>query len=119
MIVQNIKETLNYRTGKDVLIKLSKIGEGSTIDDQSIIVKSVIGNKCDIEKRNLIQSSTIGDMTYTGENTSILWADIGKYCCISRMVDIGGNEHAYEAAAMMPSYRFKNKFGGGTSKTSR
>ena len=116
MLIKKIGESSPYRAGQNVKIKASKIGEGSTIDDDSIVLKSVIGQDCDIERRNLIQSSTIGDMTYTGNDTSIMWASIGKYCCISRMVDIGGNEHNYLAAAMMPSYRIKGKLGGALSK---
>ena len=42
-----------YKTGKDVLIKQSRIGRDSFIDDDSIILQSEIGAKCDIEKRNL------------------------------------------------------------------
>jgi acetyltransferase-like isoleucine patch superfamily enzyme len=51
-------------------------------------------------------------MSYTGADTSIMWAEIGKYCAISRMVDIGGNQHNYHAASIMPLYRLQNKLGG-------
>ncbi|MBO4241970.1 MAG: hypothetical protein J5883_01675 [Clostridiales bacterium] len=105
-----------YKVGENTKVKASQIGSGSTIDRDSLVLKSSIGENCDIEKRNLIQSSVIGDMTYTGEDTSIMWAEVGKYCCISRMVDIGGNEHDYEAVTMMPSYRIDNKLGGKLSK---
>ncbi len=106
----------NYRAAESSVIKRSDIGDGSTIDKDTLVIMSKIGRHVDIEKRNLIQSASIGDMTYTGEDTSIMWADIGKYCCISRMVDIGGNEHNYKAASMMPEYRLKNKLGGVMSK---
>lgn len=117
MIVgKNGKPDELYRVGENTKIKASSIGKGSTVDRDCLILKSEIGENCDIEKRNLIQTSTIGDMTYTGEDTSIMWASVGKYCCISRMVDIGGNEHDYLSAAMMPSYRIKNKLGGALSR---
>lgn len=106
------QEKKEYRTGKDVLIKRSTIGRRSLIDDDSMILSSTIGENCDIEKRNLIQTAVIGDMTYTGSDCSIMWANVGKYCCISRVVDIGGNEHNYRAASMMPDYRFRNKMTG-------
>jgi virginiamycin A acetyltransferase len=51
-------------------------------------------------------------MTYTGADVGIMWAEVGKYCCIARRVEIGGNEHNYRAASMMPSYRLLNKLGG-------
>ncbi len=106
----------NYRTGRDVLVKQSKVGAGSVIDNDSIVLKSTIGENVDIEKRNLIRAAVIGDMTYTGSDCSIMWAEVGKYCCISRMVDIGGNEHNYKAASMMPDYRFGNKMMGSLRK---
>ena len=96
----------------DALVKQSKVGETSTIDKDSVVLSSVIGEYCDIEKRNLLRNAVIGDMTYTGAETSIMWAEIGKYCCISRQVDIGGNEHNYNAASMMPTYRLRNRLGG-------
>lgn len=117
MILGDKKENgLGYRTGENTVIKRSEIGKGTTIDRDCLVLQSRIGQSCDIEKRNLIQSSSIGDMSYTGEDTSIMWASIGKYCCISRMVDIGGNEHNYLAASMMPAYRMKNKLGGHLSR---
>ncbi len=105
-----------YKVAEGSFVKASKIGAGSTIDADCRVIKSTIGENCDIEKRNLIQTSVIGDMTYTGEDTSIMWAEIGKYCCISRQVDIGGNEHDYGAAMMMPLYRVNNKLGGKVSR---
>lgn len=102
----------SYKTGKDVLIKQSKIGYQTCIDNDSIILNSRIGEYCDIEKRNLIRASVIGDMTYTGSDTNIMWAEVGKFCCISRMADIGGNEHNYHAVSMMPDYRFNNRMKG-------
>ena len=102
----------DYRTGTNVLVKQSRIGAKTRIDNDSIILNSVIGANCDIEKRNLIRAAMIGDMTYTGADTSIMWAEVGKYCCISRLVDIGGNEHNYHAVSMMPDYRVMNRLCG-------
>jgi len=89
------------------LVKMSKLGDWTSIGRDSRVMSSVIGSHCDIEERNLVQKSTIGDMTYTGADTSIMWAEVGKWCCISRLVDIGGNEHNYRATSMMPDYRVK------------
>lgn len=102
----------NYRVADSVMLKQSSVGEGSTIDKDSIVMNTVIGKHCDIERRNLIRKAVIGNMTYTGADTSIMWAEVGKYCCISRLVDIGGNEHNYKAASMMPDYRLTNKLKG-------
>ncbi|MBR4343984.1 MAG: hypothetical protein IKP88_15020 [Lachnospiraceae bacterium] len=102
----------NYRADENCVIKKSTFGEGVVIQRDSVILNSEIGSNVDIEKRNLIRNAKIGDMTYTGTDTCIMWAEVGKYCCISRTVDIGGNEHNYLAASMMPTYRTKNKLGG-------
>lgn len=97
---------------EDAVVKNTTIGRRSTIDHDSVVLNSSIGDCVDIEKRNLIRSAVIGDMTYTGADVGIMWAEVGKYCCIARRVEIGGNEHNYRAASMMPSYRLLNKLGG-------
>ncbi len=96
----------------DAVVKNTTLGKRSTIDHGCVVLNSTIGSYVDIEKRNLIRSAVIGDMTYTGADVGIMWAEIGKYCCIARKVEIGGNEHNYRAASMMPSYRLLNKLGG-------
>lgn len=101
-----------YKQIGESVIKQSRIGNGSVIDHDCVILKSEIGENVDIEKRNLIRDSVVGDMSYTGSDTGIMWAEVGKYCCISRMVDIGGNEHDYRAVSMMPLYRMENKLLG-------
>ena len=104
------------RISERAVVKQSSIGDGSTVDHDSVILKSVLGTNVDIEKRNLIRDAVIGDMTYTGADTSIMWAEVGKYCCISRLVDIGGNEHDYHAVSMMPAYRLESRLGGKLKK---
>ena len=96
----------------DAVVKNTTLGKRSTIDHDCVVLNSTIGSYVDIEKRNLIRSAVIGDMTYTGADVGIMWAEIGKYCCIARKVEIGCNEHNYRAASMMPSYRLLNKLGG-------
>ncbi len=100
------------RIDPTALVKRSQVGKGSVIEKDSVVLSSTIGANCDIEKRNLLNNATIGDMSYTGADVSITWAQVGKYCCIARMVDIGGNEHNYRAASMMPTYRLMNRLAG-------
>lgn len=104
-----------FKVGENCTVKRSTVGDHTMIENDCVILNSEIGAYCDIEKRNLIRKASIGDMTYTGSDTSIMWATVGKYCAISRMVDIGGNQHNYEAVSMMPAYRMKNKLGGALS----
>jgi len=96
----------------DAVVKNTTLGKRSTIDHDCVVLNSNIGDYVDIEKRNLIRSAAIGDMTYTGADVGIMWAEVGKFCCIARRVEIGGNEHNYRAASMMPTYRLLNKLGG-------
>lgn len=107
---------LNKAIAEDALVKQTSIGEGSTVDHDCVVLNSVIGRDVDIEKRNLIRKAEIGDMTYTGADVGIMWAKVGKYCCIARRVEIGGNEHNYRAASMMPTYRLRMKLGGKLAK---
>lgn len=97
---------------EDTVVKQSTIGENTTIDHDCVILNARIGDNVDIEKRNLIRKAVIGDMTYTGADVGIMWAEIGKFCCIARHVEIGGNEHNYRAASMMPTYRLRQKLAG-------
>lgn len=108
-------EEKKYQADESCVIKKSTFGEGTVIQKDCVIINSKLGSNVDIEKRNLIRSAEIGDMSYTGTDTCIMWATVGKFCCISRTVDIGGNEHNYNAASMMPTYRAKNKLGGALS----
>lgn len=100
------------RIDPTAMVKRSTVGNGSVIEKDSVVLNSTIGTNCDIEKRNLLNNATVGDMSYTGCDVSITWAQVGKYCCIARMVDIGGNEHNYAASSMMPTYRVMNRLAG-------
>ena len=93
-------------------IKRSMIEDGAHIGKDSVVLNSTIGGHTLIEKRNLVRDSKVGFMSYTGSETSIMWSVVGKYCSISRMVDIGGNEHDYHAVTTQPEYRFRNELGG-------
>ena len=106
------KKDAEPRIDPTAMVKRSKVGSGSVIEKDSVVLSSTIGSNVDIEKRNLLNNATIGDMSYTGADVSITWAEVGKYCCIARMVDIGGNEHNYRAASMMPTYRVNNRLAG-------
>ncbi len=106
------KDKSKPQIAEDAYVKRTKVGDYSVIEKDCVVLNSELGMYVDIEKRNLIRKAVIGDMSYTGADTSIMWAEIGKYCAISRMVDIGGNQHNYRAASIMPVYRMNNKLGG-------
>ena len=106
------KRNAEPRVDPSAMVKRSTVGMGSVVERDSVVLSSSVGSNCDIEKRNLLNNATLGDMSYTGADVSITWAEVGKWCCIARMVDIGGNEHNYRAASMMPTYRVNNRLAG-------
>lgn len=84
--------------------------------------KCIVGDECDIDglhmaekselgRRNLIRNTSIGKGSYTGTNTIIKKTDIGKYCCISWNVSIGGGNHDYTHTSMYTDYWFNRTFG--------
>lgn len=101
-----------YKLYKNVIVKDSVLGEKISIGNDSVVKNSNIAAYCEIEKRNIVRDSVIGRVTYTGAGTSILWASIGSFCSISRMVDIGGNQHDYNAFTTMPIYKFEQLITG-------
>lgn len=91
----------------------SKIGFQSSIGENSIIKECSIENNVVINRRNYINNTTIGAFTYTGLNTIINFSMIGKFCSIARNVDIGGFDHDYTHASMMPKFRLIQGMQGG------
>lgn len=104
---------MNVISENNTIIRHTTLGDGIKVADDCLIMDSILGDHCDIDCRNRIISADIGRMTYTGADTSAMWCRIGSFCCISRLVDIGGNEHNYLAASMMPAYRIKSALGKG------
>lgn len=106
------KKGTEARVDSSAMVKRSTLGASTCVEARSVVLNSAIGDNCDIASDNLIRRATIGSMTYTGPGTSITWAEVGKWCCIARMVDIGGNEHNWHAGSMMPTYRVRNRLQG-------
>lgn len=71
----------------------SCIGDNVVIGEDSFVRDSKIGNNCSIERRNMLFNSHLGNYTYTGYNTVIKYATIGKFCSVSWNVSIGGANH--------------------------
>lgn len=70
------------------------------IGDDSIIVKSKLGRKCSIARRNVISNSTFGEGSSTQSNTTVRFSQIGKYCAIAWNVTIGAPNHEIHRLAM-------------------
>lgn len=100
----------NLKQYRDVIIRASEIGDDCIIADDVFMTDSVIGNRCTIERRGMVFNSTIGDYTYTGYNTVIRYASIGKFCSISWNVSIGGPNHDYHRLTTHP-FPLLSKYG--------
>lgn len=101
-----------YKIYGNVIVKDSVLGNRISIGNDSVVKNSNIAEYCEVERRNMVRDSVIGRVTYTGAGTSIIWASIGAFCSISRMVDIGGNQHNYNAFTTMPTYKFEQLITG-------
>ena len=108
----------NVKQYRNVIVRDSTIGSDTTLADDVFVTDSVLGNCCTIERRGMVFNSTIGDYSYTGYNTVVKYADIGKFCSISWNVSIGGANHDYHTISTHPfsfisKYGFTNSGGGG------
>lgn len=88
----------------------SVVGDNSTIGDDCDIVNLKMQDKTELGRRNIIRDTTLGRGSYTGTNTIIKNSDIGKFCCISWNVSIGGGNHDYGHTSMYTDYWFNRNF---------
>jgi acetyltransferase-like isoleucine patch superfamily enzyme len=84
------------------------MGENIVVGQDSFLRKCRLCDYVQINRRNIIEGSTIGDCTYTGQNTVLKHVDVGKYCAISWNVSATGNMHDYECASAHPFTRLKS-----------
>lgn len=99
---------------RNVVIKDSEIKDYCSIGDDTTIERCQLEKNVIINRRSFINDSSIGMYTYTGINTTINWAKVGRFCSIARNVDIGGFNHDYKKITTMPAFRFNQiKKGGG------
>ena len=98
-----IQEEVTFWNGASIVE--SDIGVGSSIGDQAIIRKSILGEHVEIGRRNTVDNCRIGSGTYTCEFTIMKYATIGKYCAISWNVSVGGANHDIHRLALTPVHR--------------
>lgn len=94
-----------------VRVTESWIGECSVICDGADIIRCKVGERCSVGRRNLLLESSLGDGSYTGSNSEIRNCEIGRYCCISWNVSLGGAQHNYRAASMIRGRVWKSAVG--------
>lgn len=100
----------NVKIYRDTVIRRTKIDDNSIIADDVFITDSCIGKNCTIERRNMIFNSVIRDYSYTGYNTVIKYADVGKFCSFSWNCSLGGADHYIKRLTTHP-FPFDEKFG--------
>lgn len=89
--------------------KDSIIAESAEVAETSLILKSKVGENCQIFDDAMLCYSELGDMSYLSRRTSVFSSKIGKYCSISWNVSIGPGNHDYRRVsqhAMMYASRF-------------
>jgi virginiamycin A acetyltransferase len=93
LINRNSKIDKSVKIYKNTDIRNSIMGVNCSIGDDSFVINSELEERIAINKRNHIQNSIIGYFTYTGQNTVIKFAKVGRFCSISWNVSLGGKNH--------------------------
>lgn len=100
----------NVKQYDKVIVRNSYVGDDVLLADNVFVTDSIIGNHCSVERRGMIFNSEMGDYSYTGYNTVMKYTKMGKYCCVSWNVSIGGLNHEYTRLSMHP-FAFLPKYG--------
>lgn len=85
----------NFNIYRGGVVKDSVVEDQCTVGDFSRVFESKLFDQVRIDRNNFILKSEIGALSYTGQFTTILHSEIGKFCSISWGVTIGGGEHDY------------------------
>lgn len=97
----------DYKVYDGAKVINSSLGSSVIIGEDSFVKDCCFENKVQINRRNFIVDTKIGRCTYTGMNTVIKHADIGRFCSISWNVACGGASHDYEHISTSPFYQLK------------
>ncbi|MDD2877935.1 MAG: DapH/DapD/GlmU-related protein [Acidiphilium sp.] len=82
--------------------------------DPSADVQDVrLGRFCEIGPQCRIAESSLGDYTYVGAHSEVIYADIGKFCSIAAMARINPGNHPLERAALHHFTYRASKYGFG------
>lgn len=81
---------------KDARVKESRMGHFSSVGDHTKMDFSTIDDYVRVDRFNHLFHAKLGCHSYTGQNTVIMHAEIGKFCSVSWGVTIGPANHSYE-----------------------
>lgn len=99
-------ETCKIYEGAKILE--TSLGRHVVVGENSYVNRCVIGDYVQINRRNQLDEVEIGTRSFTGVNTKISHARIGKYTSISwNVCSGGGGRHPYERLSTHPFYQLK------------
>lgn len=93
---------------KECDVRKSSLGDLVSLGDNTTSIDVDYESNIQINRRNFLQSSCIGRFTYTGTNTCIRGASVGRFCSISWNVSIGGKNHDVEHVTTSTLWAFHN-----------
>ena len=70
--------------------------------------RSLVSRKAKIYGQTQVTNSTIGDYSYVGRKSRIIYADIGKFCSISGGVSLGMGSHTLDKLSTSPIFTERN-----------
>ena len=70
--------------------------------------KSVVSRKAKIYGNVQVTNSVLGDYSYVGRNSRVVYADIGKFCSIAGEVRLGMGTHTLDKLSTSPLFTEKN-----------
>lgn len=91
----------------------TEAGERCSFGNGSDVLRCRLEDRVCINRRNFVNDSSIGRMTYTGVGTSIHGADVGRFCSIAGGVVIGGADHDWGAVSTYTPARMRFAREGG------
>jgi ADP-glucose pyrophosphorylase len=98
----------NVRIFGGASIKRSRIDGGCIVGNDSILENCELESYISINRRNYLLRSKIGSFSYTGIDTQIRSAEIGRFCSISWGVSVGGANHHFDRATTSPLWMVWN-----------
>lgn len=95
-LVINSKLSDSVKVYKDARVKECTMGNSSSVGDHTKMDFSRVEDYVRIDRFNHLFHAKLGRHSYTGQNTVIMHADIGRFCSISWGVTIGPANHSYD-----------------------
>jgi phosphonate metabolism protein (transferase hexapeptide repeat family) len=90
--------------------------ESPSADASANVRDTVFGRFCEVGARCRIAESSLGDYTYIGNDSDVIYTTIGKFCSIASAVRINPGNHPLQRAALHHFTYRASKFGFGADE---